>query len=218
MLEDELPARGETSLPAVPCGRVIYVVAGSVEVAPDGAVAADDAVDHEPTSAWFCAASCDVKAGETAARLWRWELIASPPDDGRMYGPDVRSTSKQARLVDLDRGEYMMRCDRVDFPLAGIAHTHTHPGPGIRCLLTGAIRILVAGAETDYLPGEPWFESGPDPVLAQTSASEATSFVRGMILPRALQGRSSIQYVDPGDADKPKTQQYTRFVDAFIDV
>lgn len=111
-----------------------------------------------------------------------------------------------------------MRCDRVDFPPAGIAYTHTHPGPGIRCLLKGAIRIQVKGGETAYVPGEPWFERGPDPVLAHASATEDTSFVRGMILPRSLQGRSSIQYVDPADADKPKPQQYTRFVDTFIDV
>ena len=35
-----------------------------------------------------------------------------------------------------------------------------------------------------------------------------------MILPRALIGKSSIQYVNAEDKDKPKSQQYRVFVDA----
>ena len=35
-----------------------------------------------------------------------------------------------------------------------------------------------------------------------------------MILPRALIGKSSIQYVNEEDKAKPKTQQYAVFVDA----
>jgi len=35
-----------------------------------------------------------------------------------------------------------------------------------------------------------------------------------MILPRALIGKSSIQYVNEDDKAKPKTQQYRVFVDA----
>ena len=106
-----------------------------------------------------------------------------------------------------------MRCDRVDFPLGGIAYTHTHRGPGIRCLLTGGINVAVNGAEHRVAPGQAWFEAGPDPVLATASADELTSFVRVMILPAALRGKSSISYVLPEDQDKPKRQTYQLFVD-----
>ena len=41
-----------------------------------------------------------------------------------------------------------------------------------------------------------------------------TRFIRVMILPRALIGKSSIQYVNAEDKDKPKSQQYRVFVDA----
>ena len=34
-----------------------------------------------------------------------------------------------------------MRADRIDFPPGGIAYRHTHPGPGIRRLVMGTIRI-----------------------------------------------------------------------------
>jgi hypothetical protein len=37
-----------------------------------------------------------------------------------------------------------------------------------------------------------------------------------MILPRALQGKSSIRYVRPEDQDQPKTQQYQVFCDEAI--
>ena len=39
--------------------------------------------------------------------------------------------------------EYLMRCDRVDFPPAGIDYTHTQAGPGTRCLLQGELRVTV---------------------------------------------------------------------------
>jgi hypothetical protein len=39
-----------------------------------------------------------------------------------------------------------------------------------------------------------------------------------MILPRELQGKSSIRYVKPEDADKPKLQSYRIFVDEIIDL
>ena len=42
-------------------------------------------------------------------------------------------------------GEWLVRCDRVDFPPGGVAYLHTHPGPGIRVLLEGSIRIDSAG-------------------------------------------------------------------------
>jgi len=114
--------------------------------------------------------------------------------------------------VDLDPSvEWLMRCDRVDFPTGGIAHRHIHPGPGIRVVLQGGIRIESEGAVQHHGPFEPWFESGPEPVFAQASDREPTAFVRVMVLPREWEGRRTISYVDPADADKPKTQTATVF-------
>ena len=41
-----------------------------------------------------------------------------------------------------------------------------------------------------------------------------TRFVRVLILPRTLIGKSSIQYVNEEDKAKPKSQQYRVYVDA----
>jgi quercetin dioxygenase-like cupin family protein len=118
-----------------------------------------------------------------------------------------------ARELDLPPGEYLLRCDRVDFPPGGEAFLHTHQGPGIRVLLFGSIHIETNGTEHDYAPGEAWFEAGPDPVYASTHAHEPSAFVRCMVLPRALQGSPSIRYVRDEDRDRPKSQRYTVFLD-----
>ena len=104
-------------------------------------------------------------------------------------------------------GEWVVRCDRVDFPPGGVAYLHTHPGPGIRVLLEGRIRIDSAGESHEYGPGEWWYESGPEPVFAAASEDEETAFVRVMLVPRELEGQRTIRYVDPGDDEKPRLQR-----------
>jgi hypothetical protein len=105
--------------------------------------------------------------------------------------------------------EWLLRCDRVDFPPGGVAYLHTHPGPGIRCLLSGEIRIDTEGRSSTYGPLEAWFERGPEPVFAAASEREETAFVRVMLLPREWEGKRTIRYVNPEDAEKPKTQRAT---------
>ena len=122
-----------------------------------------------------------------------------------------------AREVDVDPATaWIMRHDRVDFEPGGIAHRHTHPGPGIRCLLFGEITIDSEGEVTTYGPGEAWFEAGPDPVLATTSPTEPSAFTRVLLLPARWAGRRTITYVDPADADKPKTQKATIFLERTV--
>jgi quercetin dioxygenase-like cupin family protein len=155
-------------------------------------------------------------AGASGAQILRWEL----------WGPDSTPAGEgvQSRLLmesELDLGAsngFLLRCDRVDFPPGGIAYTHTHQGPGIRCLLEGELTVETAGHSTVIAPGGAWFESGPDPVLARAWDKSPTGFVRVMVLPRSLKGRSSIKYVKPEDQQKPKLQQYQIFVDEFIDL
>jgi quercetin dioxygenase-like cupin family protein len=109
-------------------------------------------------------------------------------------------------LTERPAGDSLLRCDRVDFPPGGVAYLHTHPGPGLRVLLEGSIRIETQGASHEYAPFEWWYETGPEPVFAAASATEATAFVRVMVLPAEWEGKRTIGYVDPADADKPKLQ------------
>jgi quercetin dioxygenase-like cupin family protein len=143
--------------------------------------------------------------------------VAHELDDGRCLvwelGDDEPPGALLSAKVELDAGDWLMRCDRVDFEPGGIAYRHTHPGPGIRYLLFGAITIDSLGAEHTLGPGEAWFERGPDPVLATTAAAEPSAFVRVMLLPVEWAGQRTIKYVDPADANKPKTQRATIFLE-----
>jgi hypothetical protein len=132
--------------------------------------------------------------------------------------PEAAPGALLSAEVGLDpAADWLLRCDRVDFPPGGVAYRHTHPGPGIRCLVAGRIRIESAGETHEHGPLEPWFESGPEPVLATTSEREASAFVRVMLLPREWEGRRTISYVDPADAEKPKTQRATVYFDEPIE-
>ena len=206
---DTLSPKSEVRLP--PATRVIYVREGDAIVRSGGQTAG-----LASNSAWHGRDATVITAGTTGTTLLRWEIVS-----GRTVGElaGAASSLSLAQPVDLsDPGGYLMRCDRVDFPLGGIAYTHVHRGPGIRCLLTGGIRVEVGGAAHDVAPGEAWFEAGPDPVLALASKTALTAFARVMVLPRELKGKSSIRYVKPEDADKPKLQTYRMFVDDFIDL
>ena len=199
----------ESALPAT--NRIIYLSQGEATLRSAGQTAS-----LAPNTAWHGATSCEIVAGASGAGILRWELCEA--------GSTPAREGTQTRLLmecelDLPAAEgYLFRCDRVDFPPGGIAYTHTHQGPGIRCLVKGEISVETAGQSMHIVPGEAWFESGPEPVLARAWDKSPTGFVRVMILPRSLKGRSSIQYVKPEDLQKPKLQQYQVFLDEFIEL
>ena len=131
-----------------------------------------------------------------------WELLSGEGDE------ETRADVALAAAVDLDDSErWLMPCDRVDFPPGAVAYRHVHPGPGIRRLLFGELTITTGGVTTAYRAGGAWFESGPEPVYAESSATEESAFVRVMLLPAEWAGRRTIRYTDPADADRPARQR-----------
>jgi len=131
-------------------------------------------------------------------------------------GPALRWTLEHRASADtllsvelaLDRNTpLLLRCDRVDFPPGAVAYRHVHPGPGIRCLLFGAIEIETEGRKTVYGPLEAWYESGPEPVVAVASREASTAFARVMLLPREWRGKRTVRYLDPADGERPRLQQ-----------
>src|ERR1700733_12493930 len=104
---------------ALPSGnRVLYVVDG-----------ADAAVGLAANAAWCGAAEVTIDSAAGATVL-RFELARGEACGG---GREVLMAP-----VALDPGEkYLMRADRVDFPIGGVAYLHRHQGPGIRRLLHG---------------------------------------------------------------------------------
>jgi quercetin dioxygenase-like cupin family protein len=110
-------------------------------------------------------------------------------------------------------GEWVLRCDRVDFPPGGVAYRHVHPGPGIRRLLFGELTIESPEETQTYRAGESWFEGADHPVLATASPTEDTAFVRVLLLPAEWAGKRTIRYVDPADEEKPKLQRATIYLE-----
>ena len=193
-------------LPPLP--RMIFVVHGAATI---GGRAVSDG------EAWHGEAAVTLAPGTGGVTAWRFELATEGDGDGPRPAVGIRSQLKlAARLDTLPAGELLMRGDSVAFPPGGCAYLHRHQGPGIRCLIEGGIRIDTLGHSTSYGPGGAWYESGPAPVFAQAAADRPSRFIRVMILPRALLGKSSIEYVDEDDKAKPKSQQYRVFVDSPI--
>ena len=207
LYEDTLSADGalDTVLPAMP--RMVFAVHGSATIG--GASFGDG-------EAWFGEGPLALVPGKAGVTCWRFELASPSAANGAARGPGIASREKlSVPLATLPSGDLLMRGDSVAFPSGGCAYLHTHQGPGIRCLIDGGIRIDTHGRSTSYGPGGAWFESGPEPVFAQ-GAERPTRFIRVMILPRALIGKSSIAYVNEADKVRPKSQQYKIYVDAPI--
>ena len=201
LYEDVLANGAEASLPALP--RLIFVVHGSV-------VAADRMFGDEETFSGEGAVT--LKAGGGGATLWRWELGAGDLAGGGSGGGVMSREKLAARLETVPNGALILRGDSVAFPPGGCAYLHRHRGPGIRCLIDGAIRIDTHGRSTSYGPGGAWYEAGPDGVFAQ-AADRPTRFIRVMILPLAYLGKSSVEYLNEEDKAKPKSQVYKIYVD-----
>ena len=196
----------EFKLPPLP--RFILVVHGSALV---------DGKTLSAGEAWQGEGAALVKPGPVGVTCWRWEL--SPGDQGSMVAsaPGMMSHEKlTAFLETLPKSELLMRGDSVAFPPGGCAYLHRHQGPGIRCLIEGGMRIDTHGRSTSYGPGSAWYETGIDPVFAQAADDRPSRFIRVMILPRALIGKSSIEYVNEEDKSKPKSQRYKIYADAPI--
>ena len=204
LFEDIYSNGASASLPPAP--RMIFVVYGEIRIS-------DRSLGEGDT--WHGVGAALVRAGDAGALVWRWDLTAGPSLS--LAGDGIRSMAKiSASLETLPKGDLLMRGDSVAFPPEGQALTHVHQGPGIRCLIEGGIRIDTQGRSTAYGPGGAWFEGGPAAVFAQAAVDRPTRFIRVMILPAALKGKTSIQYVNEADRHRPHSQSYKRFVDAPI--
>ncbi len=208
--EEQVAGGAWFGLPAA--NRVVYVKTGAIAVTHRGMarVVAGEA--------WFGEGPCSLSADGTGATVLRFELVA-PGTPALLEWPGVLSRPVLEHEVAIEPGErYLMRCDRVEFAPGGEARPHGHRGGGIRYLLAGSLEVRIGGrAGRVMTPGEAWFETGTEPVQALASRTEPTAFVRVSILPAAIQGKSSIVYVDPADA-KVTPRTYRVFVDEPIEL
>lgn len=204
LVEHRLEAGGLRSFSKGP--RVLFVRAGTIRLVTPGNAEGGAPVGQD--AAIFAAGACGMQSYRDALSVLVFELVRQPP-------PPAGGRVLLEHPIALDpKAAWLMRCDRVDFARGGVAPRHHHRGGGIRCLLRGSLTVTVGDAPGRLMrPGDCWFESGREPVLARASSTEETSFVRCAILPAEIRGQTSILYVDPADATRGRPRTYTVFVD-----
>ncbi len=208
LYEDVLSSAENVKFRLPPLPRFIFVVHGTATISD---------VTLNEGEAWQGEVAITVKPGAGGVTCWRWELARGDQGSTTANAPGMITHEKlTAYLETMPKGELLMRGDSVAFPPGGCAYLHRHQGPGIRCLIDGGIRIDTHGRSTSYGPGGAWYESGPDAVFAQAASDRPSRFIRVMILPRELAGKSSIQYANEEDKAKPRSQQYKIYADAPI--
>ncbi len=205
LYEDALSSSETVEFRLPPLPRFIFVVHGSAAVAGKPLKAGEG---------WQGSGEVLVKPGAEGVTCWRWELSRGDRGATTANAPGMRTHEKlSAFLETLPKGELLMRGDSVAFPPGGCAFLHKHWGPGLRCLIDGGIQIDTLGHSTSYGPGSAWYETGSDPVFAQAAMDRPSRFIRVMVLPRSLIGKSSFQFVNEEDKAKPRVQQYKIFAD-----
>jgi hypothetical protein len=182
---DQIGDNGSTASPLTPAHRLLYVRHGSAVINGE-AFGADAAI--------YCDRPVGLKSAGVWCEIWRWEL--APPNAAPLLheGEGVLSSLRMSRVITSlampQASRWLLRLDRITTAAGRIADRHQHPGPGIRCLLEGAFNVQQdAASARDLAPGDAWWETGSDTVIAWSSRQMAARFLRGMVLPVEWQGK-----------------------------
>jgi hypothetical protein len=195
LYHDQVGAGGASSSPLPAAHRLIYVRHGQV-VANGQTMNADEAI--------YCDGPVTLQAGAEWSQLWRWEL--SPPNVAPvlLVGTNVLSKLRMAEVITglamVEGSRWLFRLDQITSAAGRIAGRHQHPGPGIRCLLEGTFNAVQSGhSARELYPGDAWWETGPETVVAWGSQQMPTKFLRGMVLPVEWEGKVTGTWLDaPG--------------------
>lgn len=185
LYHDQIGSNGASGAALPPAQRLIYVRHGRVEIngqrlGADEALHCDGEVALKSTGAW--------------SQIWRWELASPNAPLALLQGESVLTHHRMARIITTlhmpTGSRWLLRLDQINAPAGRVADRHQHPGPGIRCLLEGTFNVQQdAESVRDVAPGEAWWETGADTVIAWGSRQMATRFMRGMVLPPDCEGK-----------------------------
>ncbi len=182
---DQIAADGATTAPLAAAQRLLYVRHGRVAINGQ-ALKADEAV--------YCDSAVEMSSAGEWSQVWRWDLV--PPNTAPLLheGAGILSSLRMSRIIAtlaMPAGSrWLFRLDQINAPAGRIADRHQHPGPGIRCLLEGTFNVQQdAESARDLLPGDAWWETGSDTVIAWGSPRMVSRFMRGMVLPTECEGK-----------------------------
>jgi hypothetical protein len=209
---DQAVAGGASAQPLPAAHRLIYVRHGRVAI-NDAPLNAGEAI--------HCGEPLSLKAEADWSQVWRWEL-AQPNAAPLLHdGAGVLSSLRMARIVTslamLGGTKWLFRLDQITTTAGRIADRHQHPGPGIRCLLEGTFNVESVESSRDLMPGDAWWETGPDTVIAWGARQMHARFLRGMILPVEWEGKVTGIWLS-GEAAKPRPGNWKLLIDKIISV
>jgi len=158
---------------------ILYVYRGSALISGRG-LQADQAL--------YATDAIPVTAGGDGAVVWRWELEREEAKPDIACGEGVVSRLRMVRKIKMfemyptTRWLFKLDCICNNIGTTGL---HSHPGSGIRCLLSGNLNTASEKGEDtrNYDPGDCWYEEGAYPLVSTTDEGSMANFLRGMILP-----------------------------------
>jgi hypothetical protein len=195
LYHDQVAADGAMSSPLTAAHRMLYVRHGGA-VVNGKAMSVDEAM--------YCDEPVSLQSSGGWCQIWRWELALPNAAPALPEGSGVLSGLRMSRVVTglalVEGSRWLFRLDQITSAAGRIADRHQHPGPGIRCLLEGTFNAEQAGhSARNLFPGDAWWETGPDTVVAWGSPQMAAKFLRGMILPVEWEGKVTGTWLDsPG--------------------
>jgi hypothetical protein len=210
---DQAAADGASTSALPAAHRMLYVRHGRA-VVNGKPMNADEAI--------YCDGPVSLEAAGSWAQVWRWELAPPNAAPALIEGSGVLSCLRMSQVVTglalLDGTRWLFRLDQITSAAGRIADRHQHPGPGIRCLLEGTFNAEQAGHSARGLhPGDAWWETGPETVVAWGSRQMAAKFLRGMILPTEWEGKVTGTWLS-GEAARPRPGNWRLLVDKVIAV
>jgi hypothetical protein len=210
---DQLDASGSTASALPAAHRLLYVRHGSV------------VINGEPLTAdkaTYCDAAVTLQSSGHWCQLWRWELMPPNAAPSLCEGRGVLSSLRMARvlagLAMLANSRWLFRLDCITSAAGRIADRHQHPGPGIRCLIEGTFNVQQdAESHRDLAPGDAWWETGSDTVVAWGSRQMAAKFMRGMVLPTEWEGKVTGTWLS-GEVAAPRPGSWQLYLEKVIAV
>ncbi len=211
---DQIAAGGATASALPAAHRLIYVRHGAVAINGQ-AMKADEAT--------YCDGPVALASSGEWSQIWRWDLV--PPNLGPLLhdGSGLLSSLRMSRIIATlampEGTRWLFRLDQINAPAGRVADRHQHPGPGIRCLIEGTFNVQQdAESARDLLPGDAWWETGSDTVIAWGSRGMATRFLRGMVLPTECEGKPTGTWLSGEAASASARGNWKLYLDRIIAV
>jgi hypothetical protein len=210
LYHDQIGANGSSAPALAPAPRLLYVRHGRAALNGQAMSTGQSLYSDGPL---------DLQSAGEWSQVWRWELASPDAAPALHQGKAVLSSLRMSRVITsigmMAGTRWIFRLDQIIHGGEQVADRHQHPGPGIRCLLEGTFNVQQAAESARNLgPGDAWWETGSDTVVAWGSRQMPARFLRGMVLPAEWQGKVTGTWLSGG----PPPGQWELYIDQVITV